>query len=370
MSVKIGKINGIDIKLNYSWFLIFFIITWSIATAYLPNNYPGKSESFYWLVGAASALSLYISILLHELAHSTIALRNGIGINSITLHFFGGVSEINEESNNPKTEAIMAFVGPLTSMVIGVSLMSISILFGGSLPDTVRAVIFYSGYVNIALALFNLIPAFPMDGGRVLRAILWARSGDIVKSTRTASKVANFISILIMGFGFLSLFTGGSLNGFWLVFVGLFISRASEAGLSQTIISEVLGEMHVRDMMTHEVHTVGPEVTIQRLIDEWFNVYKHQGYPVVQNEALLGIITNEDVRRVEADRRSTLTVGDVMKKKSEVISVSPDEKAADALLKMAKKNIGRLPVVEDGRLVGIVTRSDFNKIIQMKTQFN
>jgi Zn-dependent protease len=356
MSIKIGKISGIDIKLNYSWLFIFLIITWSLATTYLPSQYPGKGES--WGIGAASALFLYISILIHELAHSTVAKRNRLGINSITLHFFGGVSEINEESSDPKTEAIMAIVGPLSSLIIGGVLLSISNLFGNGLPDYLEAVIFYGGYVNIALALFNLIPAFPMDGGRVFRALLWARNGDIVKSTRTASGVAGFISALFMGLGFLSLFSGGVQNGLWFLFIGIFINNSSKAGLSQTIISEALGEMHVRDMMTHDVRSVGPDITLQRLIEEWFNVYKHQGYPVIQDGELVGIVTNEDVRKVEPDKRPIVTVRD-----------APDEKASDALLKMAKNNVGRLPVVEDGKLVGIITRSDFNKIIQMKTQF-
>jgi len=370
MSVKIGKIRGIDIKLNNSWFLIFFIITWSLATTSLPNQYPSKSDTFYWLIGGASALSLYISILVHELAHSTVALQKGLGINSITLHFFGGVSEINEESSDPRIEAVIAFVGPLSSLVIGVSLLSLNYLFGGGLPDAVEAVIVYSSYVNFGLALFNLIPAFPMDGGRVLRALLWWRNGDLVKSTRTASRVAYFISRLFMFFGFLSLFGGNSFNGLWFIFIGFFISSSSEAGLSQTIIKDALGGMYIRDMMTREVRSVGPDVTIQKLIDEWFNVYKHQGYPVIQDGELVGIVTNEDVRGVDFDMRSTLSVKDIMKQKKELIYVTPDEEASDALLKMAKNNVGRLPVIEDGKLVGIVTRSDFNRTIQMKTQFN
>jgi CBS domain-containing protein len=263
----------------------------------------------------------------------------------------------------------MAFVGPLSSLIIGGVLLSISNLFGNGLPDYLEAVIFYGGYVNIALALFNLIPAFPMDGGRVFRALLWARNGDIVKSTRTASGVAGFISALFMGLGFLSLFSGGAQNGLWLLFIGIFINNSSKAGLSQTIISEALGEMHVRDMMTHDVRSVGPDITLQRLIEEWFNVYKHQGYPVIQDGELVGIVTNEDVRKVEPDKRPIVTVRDVMRKKSDVVFATPDEKASDALLKMAKNNVGRLPVVEDGKLVGIITRSDFNKVIQMKTQF-
>ena len=367
MSIKIGKIRGISIKLNYSWFFIFLIITWSLATAYLPYQYPGKGESFYWSVGAASALLLYVSILIHELAHSTVAQRNGLGINSITLHFFGGVSEINNESNDPRTEAVMAAVGPISSMVIGVLLLAVSYLFGGVLPDYVEAVTLYSGYVNIALSLFNLIPAFPMDGGRVLRAVLWSRNGNIVQSTRSASRVAEVISVLFMAYGFFSFLSWGSFNGLWLIFIGFFINGTSQAGLSQTIISEALGEMQVKDMMTRDVHAVEPDVSLQLLIEEWFNVFKHQGYPVTEDGKLVGIVTNEDVRKVAPEQRTTVTVGDVMEKA--LVHATPQEKASDALLNMSQNNVGRLPVVENGELVGIITRSDFNKVIQMRTQF-
>lgn len=369
MSVKIGKIRGINIKINYSWFLIFFFITWSLANNYLPSQYPNKPNNFYWTIGLVSALSLYLSILVHELAHSAIAQGEGLEINNITLHFFGGVSQIREESTNPKTEAYMAIAGPLTSIVIGVLLLAVNSILGSGLPDTFEAVIMYSGYVNLGLALFNLIPAYPMDGGRVLRAILWNRNENLIKSTRTATSVANIISLLFMGFGFFSIFSTGTLDGLWLVFIGLFINSSSKMGLSQTIISEALGEMTVREIMTTEVKTVEPDVTIQEIIDDWFSVFKHQGYPVTENGELVGIVTLEDVRDVESDKRISVTVRDVMKKRDELIITNPDEKASDALLKLATKNVGRLPVMENGTLVGILTRSDISKTIQMKTEF-
>lgn len=370
MSIRIGRIRDIDIKVNYSWFLIFLIVTWSLATAYLPYQFPNKSNTYYWGIGAVSAITVYFSILIHELAHSIVAKQNGLGINSITLHFFGGVSEINEEINDPKTEAVMAFVGPLSSLIIGGVLLAISIIFGANLPDYMEAIAYYSGYVNIVLAFFNLIPAFPMDGGRVFRAILWAHNGNIVKSTRMVSVVARFISILFIGLGLLLLFNGDPFDGFYLAFLGIFINNSSQMGLSQTIISNALGEMHVRDVMTREVHSVGPNITINCLIEEWFNVYKHQRYPVTQNGEIIGIVTNEDVRKVDPYQRSTVTVGEVMSKKVDLVFASPDDKTSDAWLKMAKNNVGRLLVVENDKLVGIITRSDINRVIQMKTQFS
>ena len=369
MSIKIGTIQGINIKLNYSWFTIFVLITWSLANGYLPSQYPDKSSNFYWLIGGASALSLYISILIHELAHSTIAIRRGLDIKNITLHFFGGVSQINEESSDPKTEAYMAAVGPLTSIVIGGVFLLIDYIIGASVPDTVEAILRYGGYVNVGLALFNMIPAFPMDGGRVLRAIIWNRNKNLVKSTRIASNVSNVISIIFMLLGFYSMFTFGTLDGLWLVFIGLFINSASKMGLSQTIISEALGEKTVGSIMTREVRTVKPELSIQEVIDEWFSFYKHQGYPVMKNDNIIGIITIEDVRNVDKNNRDSITVRDVMRSQEELVTVSPDDKAADALMKMASHNVGRLPVIENGRLVGIITRSDINKTIQLSTEF-
>ncbi|MBN1682717.1 CBS domain-containing protein [Candidatus Bathyarchaeota archaeon] len=369
MSIKIGTIQGINIKLNYSWFIIFVLITWSLANGYLPSQYPDKSSNFYWFIGGASALLLYISILIHELAHSTIAIKRGLDIKNITLHFFGGVSQINEESSDPKTEAYMAAVGPLTSIVIGGILLLIDYIIGANLPDTVEAVLRYGGYVNVGLAFFNMIPAFPMDGGRVLRAIIWNRNKNLIKSTRIASNVSNVISIIFMLLGFYSMFTFGTLDGLWLVFIGLFINSASKMGLSQTIISEALGEKTVSSIMTRDVKTVKPDLSIQELIEEWFSVYKHQGYPVMENDNVIGIITIEDVRNVDKNNRGSITVRDVMRSQEELVTVSPDDKASDALMKMASNNVGRLPVIENGRLVGIITRSDINKTIQLSTEF-
>lgn len=369
MSVKIGRIRGINIKINYSWVLIFFFITWSLANNYLPSQYPNKPNNFYWTIGLVSTLSLYLSILVHELAHSAIAQGEGLEINNITLHFFGGVSQIREESSNPKTEAYMAVAGPLTSILLAGILLSVNSIFEAGLPDTFEAVIRYSGYVNLGLALFNLIPAYPMDGGRVLRALLWNRNENLVKSTRIATTVSNIISLLFMGFGFFSIFSTGTLDGLWLVFIGLFINGSSKMGLSQTIISDALGEMRVRDIMTRDLKTVEPDITVQEVIDKWFSVFKHQGYPVTENGELVGIITLEDVRDVESDKRSSVTVKDIMKKRDELVVTHPDEKASDALMKIATRDVGRLPVMENGSLVGILTRSDISKTIQIKKEF-
>jgi Zn-dependent protease/CBS domain-containing protein len=369
VSLKLGKIKGININLNYSWFLIFFFITWNLSNNYLPGQYPDKSSVFYNIVGLLSTLSLYLSILIHELAHSIIAKRKGINIKNITLHFFGGVAQINEESTDPKTEAYMAIAGPFTSFILGGIFLIIYTIIGTILPDTIEAVFRYTGYVNLGLAFFNLIPAFPMDGGRFLRAILWSRNENLIKSTQIASSISGIISLIFTGVGFFNMFSSGTLNGLWLVFLGLFLNSISKIGLSQTIISEALDEVTVQEIMTKEVKTVEPDTSVQRVIDEWFSVYKHQGYPVTVGDKLVGIITLDDIRKVDVDKRTSIKVRDVMKSKNELIFINPSEKASDAWMKMATSNVGRLPVIDNGELVGIITRSDISKTIQIKTQF-
>ena len=370
MSVKIGKIQGIDIELNYSWFLIFFIIASGLANIDLPRQYPDKSSDFYWLIGVISALSLNVSVLVHELAHSILARRKGLSIKNITLHFFGGVSYIDEESIDPKTEAYVSAVGPLSSLVIGIVLLTVNYSLGAETPDSLEAIFRYVGYVNVSLAVFNLIPALPMDGGRLLRAVIWSRNGNYLRATRSISSVSKGISIVFMVLGIFTILSFGSQNGIWLVLIGIFINNGSKDSLSQTIISEALGGMTVREIMTKEVQTVEPDVSVQRIIDEDFSVYKHQGYPVLEDGELVGVITNEDVRKVRDEERDSTAVRDVMIKRDQLITVSPDEKASDALMLMATRDVGRLLVIDDDNLVGIITRSDINRTIKMKTELN
>jgi CBS domain-containing protein len=304
------------------------------------------------------------------LAHSFVAKRNEIGIRSITMHFFGGVSELESESKTPNTEIRMAAVGPITSLVLGVSFVGLYLILGNGVPDFVSAVLQYSGFTNLGLAFFNTIPAFPMDGGRVLRGILWKRNDDILKATRWASTISIGISFVFMFLGFASLFVGSFGNGLWLVVLGIFLRGAAEAEMSHTIISQSLGDVRIRDIMTRDVITVESDLSLETAVSEYFQKYKHNGFPVVDNGELVGIVTEQDIREVDADRREFTAVSHVMRPRGEIIIVEPNDVASDALLKMASNNVGRLPVMENGKMVGIVTRSDFTKLIRTKIQAN
>ena len=369
MSLKIGRLAGVEVRLHYSWFLIFAFLTWSLAWGYLPLGYPGQSDAFYWGVGAASALMLFISVLIHEVAHSAVAQRYKIPVNSITLYFLGGVSEIAEEAHEPGAELRMAAAGPLTSVLLSVVFTAIHTYARGILPIAVSAVVEYAGYINIILALFNLIPAFPMDGGRVLRGFIWGRNKDVLKATRTVTGISRLISFGFIGLGLAQTLFYADFGGLWLLFIGLFINSSAQASMNETRISQALTGVTVGDLMTRDVKTVDPDMTLQQVQDYALTPMKHHGFPVMKGGELFGIITDEDLRGVKPELWDEKKVSDIMKRTDVLIWARPEDAAVDALIKLAKAGVGRLPVIEGGRLVGIITRSDFARAIQDKLRF-
>jgi len=370
LSVRVFKIGGIEVNFHYSWFVIFALITWSLAVNYLPGQYPEQTSLFYWVVGVTSAASLFLSVLIHEVSHSLVARRGSVGVRRITLHFFGGVAEIEEEARTPEMEFKMAAAGPFSSLALAVILI-VTWRFSLAIDLTlgIRATLRYASYINFMLAAFNMIPAFPMDGGRILRAFLWKRSGNIISSTKNATRVSQAFSFLLIFLGISNIMLGSMFNGLWIFLIGLFIKRSAEANLDATLISEALEGVRVKDIMTPEIHSVTPETSIQRLVDGYLMRYKHGGFPVVSGSRLLGMVTNQDVRRIRIEQWDEVTVEDIMKPMDKLVTIKPENKVSDALLLMSKWDVGRLPVMENTNLVGIITRSDINKAIQIRMQF-
>jgi Zn-dependent protease len=369
LSVKVGKISGITIKLHYSWFIIFVLMAWSLASGYLPDGYPDQSTTFYWSVGIMAAAALFLSVLIHEVSHSLVAKRYKIQVESITLYFLGGVSETAEEAHTAKEELRMAVAGPATSLGLGVVFYLLWLGSAITLPLAVVAVLEYASYINFLLAAFNMIPAFPMDGGRVLRAIIWERRKDILPSTRLATFVSKVISYGFIALGLMDMFFYSGFDGLWLLIIGYFVSSSADASMNETRISQALAGVKVEDIMSREVHTVEPGISIQDIVNRYFSTYKHHGFPVVSQGELIGIITLEDVRRVPPESWDERRVDGVMKPFKELLTSKPGDAALDALIKMAKGNVGRLPVLDEGRLVGIITRSDITKAVQTRLRF-
>ena len=367
MSLRIGKLLGVPVKLHFTLILSVFLIAWTLAGGYLPSEYPGLSSTTYWLIGVISAVTLFISVLLHELAHSYMAKKNGLPVRRIVLFIYGGVSEIEEEPKEASLEFKVALVGPLTSFVIAL------ILWFLKDPASVFGVLAvapleYGAYINLLLGGFNLLPAFPLDGGRILRAGIWHWKKNLVQATRIATRVGIFFSYVLIFWGFFFMFGGVFIGGLWFILIGWFLKSGAETSYRQTVISEALTDVLIRDIMTREVHTVTPEASIMDVVETHFMRYKHGGFPVVEDLKLLGLITLQDIRKVPKEKWQETKVSQVMTPCEKLICIGPNETAVDALMKMSKHNVGRLPVQENGKLIGIITRSDILHAIRIKTE--
>ena len=372
MSVNIGKILGIPIRIHWTLWFVFLLIAWSLAVGYLPvtypqSKYPQMTATVDWIVGIVSALVLFLSVLIHELSHSYIAKKNGLPIARITLFFFGGVSEMTGEPQDAGLEVRMAAAGPLTSFAIAG-------ILGGlwyigqlvSFPTPVTAILGYNALINAALGAFNLIPAFPLDGGRVLRGSLWRSSKNLLSATKSATRVSEILSLLMIAAGLLLVVFSDLVNGIWIIFLGWFIRSGAETSLQQTQMTEALHGVSVGDIMTRSLLTVPPGISVAQLVNEYFLVHPHGGYPVVTDGRLQGVVTMSSVRSIPRERRETETVAQAMVPRDRIVSIGSTASAADAMQKMAQKQIGRLIVTDGDNILGIITRGDLMKTIKTR----
>lgn len=319
-------------------------------------------------MGAIAAILLLLSVLFHELCHSYIAKERGIKVPDITLFLFGGVSRILEEPSSPEVEFKMAAAGPLSSFGLAI-LLKAAWLVADSLKAGVwiLAPLDYGFMINALLGAFNLIPAFPMDGGRILRAALWRWRGSLLEATGIATRVGSAFAYSFMLLGFVFMFTASFISGIWLVFIGWFLKSGAESSLRQTIISNALAELKVKDVMTTKIDAIGPDTSVGEIV-EYFMRYKHGGFPVMRGGDLIGLVTMSDVKRVAREDWGRVKAGDIMKPRGEIVSASPDDPIVEAMVKMSAHGIGRLPVIEGGELKGIITRSDLMRTIRIKTE--
>lgn len=365
-SFRLGRILGIPIGVNYTWFIALWLLTWSLARTYYPRRFPGYDGQMYLLMGGASAVLLFASVLVHELGHAVAARRYGIRTRSIVLFLFGGVAQIGKEPPTPASELVVAAAGPATSLLLGGLCWVLSLLTAGS---ALGAIITYLAWVNATLAIFNLIPGFPLDGGRMLRALLWRATGSLERATRIAARGGQIVALLLIALGVLGVFTGNVTGGIWFVLIGWFLDMGAQAGYQQVLLRESLGGVRVGDIMSRAIHSVDPDVTLEQLIADYFLPYKHGGFPVVWGDRLIGIITLHDVKEVPKEKRATMTVRDAMTPTSRLRTVKPTTSAYDAFARMAQDGIGRLLVVDDGGdLMGILTRSDLLHVLRIRTE--
>lgn len=369
--LTIFKLFGFEVKLDLSWLILGLLITWTLAKGLFPNFYEGLSTATYWIMGVAGALGLLFSIVFHELWHSLIARRFGLPMKGITLFIFGGVAEMTEEPPSPKAEFFMAVSGPLSSIVLGFLLFGAVFLgetAGWSGPFL--GVIDYLAWINLILAGFNLIPAFPLDGGRVLRSILWGWKDDIRWATNISSKIGSGFGFALIILGVLEAISGNFIGGAWMFLIGMFIRGASQMSYQQIVIRRALEGEKVSRFMVDDPVTVSPSTRLDDLVEDYIYTYHYKMYPVVDSGKLIGCVELKQVKDVPREERSGKTVEDIMKSCSPDNTVRPDEDAVKALSIMKQKNRSRLMVVDDHKLVGVVALKDMLEFLNIKVDLD
>jgi Zn-dependent protease/CBS domain-containing protein len=367
--IDLFKVAGVQIAIDYSWLIIFILVLWSLSAGYFPALHPGYPPLEYWLVGVAGTFLFFASIVVHELSHAIVANRLGQPVERISLFIFGGMAHLGHEPTRASDELKIAAVGPLTSIVLGGLFYAVPGALGlyGSFPMW-ASVFEYLGFINFALGLFNLLPGFPLDGGRILRAILWSRSGDFRRATARAADWGRGIAYGLIFLGALQIFAGALIGGLWLIFIALFLKGAASASYQGILIEQVLGGAHVRDLMAHDPLTIDADTTITDAVNEYFMRHGFGGFPVMDGGRVAGLISIGQVRDCPAQERAHKRVGDVMRSLDARIAIAPDATVSEALRQMAEAETGRLIVIEQGRLVGLITRSGIAHFIMMRNQ--
>lgn len=383
--ISVIKLFGIEIRLDPSWFFIFFLITWNLATAF-GSLHPEWSVTLRWGGAAAAALLFFASVLVHEYAHSLVARAQGVDVRTITLHLFGGVSNIERHPPSPRAEFLITIVGPITSFVLGIAFLLLGGVQLGQMASATQqpealiqalgplpTLLLWLGSINIILAIFNLVPGFPLDGGRILRSILWAATKNLTRATRWASGVGQAVAWsfivggIAMAFGAqLPFFGTGVISGLWLAFIGWFLNNAAVASYQQILVQDVLEDVTVRRIMHTEPSTVPAHISLEMLVDDYMMASDERSFPVMDGGQVVGIVAIEDVRKVPRGEWPRRHVVDVMTTLEDMKSVEPQTPAAEALSILGRMDVKQLPVMENGRLAGLLRRKDILRWLELQ----
>ena len=380
MSLQIFTIKKIPIKLHFTLIIVFFLISWTLATGFMPYYYPNLTTLQYWTMGIIGAIILFVSILLHELSHSLLSIRYGIHVNQILLFIFGGISDIKEETKEFKKEFKIAIVGPLTSYALSGLFWMFFILVSylndtqqniGNYLSSIEGILLYSSMINLIIGSFNLIPAFPLDGGRMLRAGLTKWKNDFDLATTIASKIGIAISFGIIGLGFVVIVRGSFLGGFWLIIIGWFLNNGAQTYLDQNELSTRLKGIKLKEIMNRNFVAVKPDLKLSELIKDYFNIYWKSAFPVINDDnQLVGMITTDAVSKKGRIEIADKKVADMMIPKSELIVMSPDKEVNDALKQLFRKRMSRIFIVDNqSQLIGLVSKSDILNLAQERKEF-
>jgi Zn-dependent protease/CBS domain-containing protein len=363
-SFQVARIRGIAVEIHPSWLLILAFLAWTLSDQYFPDMYDSWSTAMYWVVGTISALALFVTVLIHELAHATVAQRRGLPVPRITLFIFGGVSHMSRQPRSAGEEFAIAAAGPATSLVIAF-VSSIVAFAAHDRNEQLEGMFVYLAFVNLALAVFNTLPGFPLDGGRVLRSIAWKRTKSFRKATRVAASTGEMFGYLLMVGGAAFLLAGFVFNGIWFLFIGWFLVGAARAETQNLQLENILGRLHARDVMRPEWVSVVPGASIQSIVDDHMLGQGERAIIVANDGAVLGILSVSDVRRAPRETWAEVPVQRLMTPREQVVTVAADAPATDVLMLMAEKSLNQVPVLEDGRMIGMVSRRELLDRVQL-----
>jgi Zn-dependent protease len=367
-AISLGRILGIPIGLDYSWFLIFALLTWSLATSYFPGEFKGWPVAQYWIVGAVTVIMMFGSVVLHELGHSVVALRYKIPVRSITLFVFGGVAQIGAEPPSAVAEFWIAIAGPVTSFALAILFSVLQPLVGALGP--LLAVAKYLAYINGALALFNLIPGFPLDGGRIFRAVVWGITHSLHRATLIAANLGRFIAYGFIIAGVWQMFTGNFGNGLWIAFIGWFLESAASSQIRQQTIHDLLAGHHVSDAMRRDYITVNPDATLEQLVREHILGSARRSLVVKQNDKVAGLLTLHSVKAIPPSDWSTTRADQVMIPVAQMKRIRPDAELTDALGEMDRDGVNQLPVMVGDEIQGVLGRDDIITTVRNLSEFS
>jgi Zn-dependent protease/predicted transcriptional regulator len=361
--IKLGRVFGIQIGLHYSWFLIALLIVLSLSSQFHATN-PEWGDGVILVMAVATAILFFVSLLLHELAHSLVATSNNLPVKEITLFALGGVSQIEKNPESAKLEFWMAFVGPLTSAVIGGICLLAATVLGGAAHNPGMAMLLWLGYINLSLAAFNLLPGYPLDGGRVLRAIIWWKTGNADRSTQLAARVGQVVALGFIVLGIVQYFTGAGIGGLWMAFIGWFLLQASRESYVQVGIAHALKDVRVADVMTHDCPTVDGWLNVQNFVDQELLHTAKRCFIVVEKGEITGLVTPHEVKQIDRARWPYVTLHEIMRPLESLRSVTPEASLTNALESMSRYDLNQLPVISNGHLDGVLSRAQVLSYLQ------
>lgn len=366
---KFITLFNIPVEINFSWFIILGLVIFTLAQGYFPLTNPELGKAAHWLMAIIAAILLFASLLAHELSHSLVAVKNKLPIRGITLFIFGGVAHMEKEPSSPGIEFKMAIAGPIMSFFLSLLFLGLTQAFYNlGFPRAILSITNYLFILNLVVGIFNLIPGFPLDGGRVLRAALWSCYKDLRKATSIASTCGKGFALFLIAIGFLNLFAGSIISGIWFIFIGLFLQEAAEVSYRQVVMKKFLSGAKVENVMTKDVITVDGEIPLDKLVDNYFFKLRHTTFPVVEDDTILGIITLHDIKEIPRGNWHQTLAKDAMTPLTKGLTASKNMDAMEALSKMATNGVSRLLVIEDSKLVGILSQRDIIRLFEFKTE--